>query len=245
MARLLILAAGLILIIAGYRWLQQNRQNLNKADIIKAVMMVALVICLLLVVTGRAHWLVVIGAGLLALAQRFLPLIIRLLPTLNHLYKTRQQQQTSTQTNQSKVQSEVLSMTLDHASGQLDGEVLKGPFTGKHLSELNEVQLRELYQFCLRQDSESVQLLDAYLQKRYGGEWQTHAEQEQQTGQRQTATDMTSQEALSILGLQEGASKEEIIKAHRQLMQKLHPDHGGNDYLAAKVNEAKRVLLGK
>lgn len=54
---------------------------------------------------------------------------------------------------------------------------------------------------------------------------------------------LTRQEALDVLGLKEGASREDIIQAHRKLIQKIHPDRGGSDWLAAKINAAKSKLL--
>jgi curved DNA-binding protein CbpA len=54
---------------------------------------------------------------------------------------------------------------------------------------------------------------------------------------------MSRAEALHVLGLEEGASKEDIRSAHRRLMLQIHPDKGGTSYLAAKINEAKDVLL--
>jgi DnaJ domain len=50
-------------------------------------------------------------------------------------------------------------------------------------------------------------------------------------------------EAYAVLGLAAGASELDIKRAHHDLMQKIHPDHGGTSYLAAKLNQARDILL--
>jgi hypothetical protein len=73
-------------------------------------------------------------------------------------------------------------------------------------------------------------------------------QQQQQSGQPPAQQGMTIDEAMATLGLKEQFRRDElsrpvVVDAHRRLMQKLHPDRGGSDYLAAKINEAKEVLL--
>ena len=73
---------------------------------------------------------------------------------------------------------------------------------------------------------------------------QRQAEQQGQSARARRQQGMSREEALAILGLREGASKDEILAAHKRMMQKLHPDRGGSDHLAAQINQAKETLLG-
>ncbi len=67
----------------------------------------------------------------------------------------------------------------------------------------------------------------------------------ERAGRSRKQGDMTRQEALEALGLKDGASADEIKAAYKRLMARCHPDTGGSDWMAAKLNEAKRVLLGE
>ena len=95
--------------------------------------------------------------------------------------------------------------------------------------------------FCQREDADSAQLLASYLEQRFPDD-AGHTEHNANTGAA-NATGLTRAEALAVLGLGEEASDDDIVAAHRALIQKLHPDRGGNDYLAAKINEAKDFLI--
>lgn len=143
----------------------------------------------------------------------------------------------------SHVRTKVLLMELDHDSGEIEGEVLSGHFSGQQLSGLSLDQLLQLLGECIKVGDQSPQLLQAYLDTKHP-EWADSfdGEHQQSTSQRSDGT-MTEQEALAILGLQAGVSKRKIISAHRGLMKKYHPDQGGSDYLATKINEAKDVLI--
>ncbi|MGH6977269.1 MAG: DnaJ domain-containing protein, partial [Stellaceae bacterium] len=141
----------------------------------------------------------------------------------------------------SKVESEMISMTLDHATGEMSGIVKRGVYAGRHLERLSESELLDLWQQCRAADADGARLLEAYLDRAVA-DWR----QKVSAGARQGATSdaMTRDEAYAVLGLAPGASEAQIREAHRRLMKKVHPDQGGSNYLAAKLNRAKDILLG-
>jgi hypothetical protein len=135
-------------------------------------------------------------------------------------------------------------MTLDHDTGALEGRLTAGPEAGRVLDDFT---LDELLALARGFDAESWALLESYLDRRFPA-WRQNANDTAAGGFRQDrgaapGGKMTAEEAYQILGLQSGASREEIGRAHRSLMKKLHPDQGGSTYLAARVNEAKDTLL--
>jgi hypothetical protein len=139
-------------------------------------------------------------------------------------------------------------MTLDHDTGSMEGTVLRGRFAGMRLDELGPADLLALLRECRAEDEEGARLLEAYLD-RVHPEWREELAGERAggggsgAGARSTSGDMSVEEAYAILGLSAGADPEAIKEAHRRLMVKLHPDHGGSDYLATKINRARDVLL--
>jgi len=141
----------------------------------------------------------------------------------------------------SQVRSQFLDMTLDHDNGGLTGRILAGPNAGHSLDEFDLPQLAAMMAGF---DAESTALLESYLDRRFPA-WRQNAEGHAAGGQGRAASSgkMTDEEAYQILGLQPGAGRDEIGRAHRALMKKLHPDQGGSTYLAARVNEAKDTLL--
>jgi DnaJ domain len=141
----------------------------------------------------------------------------------------------------SRVRSQYLDMVLDHDSGELSGEIVAGPYAGHSLGEFDLSQLTGMISGF---DAESVSLLEGYLDRRFPA-WRQDSQGNAAGGQSRPAAGgkMTDEEAYQILGLQPGAGRDEISRAHRSLMKKLHPDQGGTTYLAARVNQAKDTLL--
>lgn len=141
----------------------------------------------------------------------------------------------------SSIRTEWVEMELDHDTGEMRGMVLKGELAQKPLDQLNRGELLALYHEAAGQDQESVRVIEAYLDRTFGPDWRNTAGTQDPKGQSGTTS---REEAFRILGLPSSACEAEIRAAHRRLMVQNHPDHGGSDYLAAKINEARDVLLG-
>ena len=145
----------------------------------------------------------------------------------------------------SRVRAGWLEMELDHDTGGMNGVVLQGAFDGRELDDLDEPDLRALAaEVAASGDAESIQLLEAYLDRRAPG-WRDGADGDEAGGLGAapgTGT-MGEKEAHQILGLAPGASVADIREAHRRLMKGAHPDAGGSKELAARLNEARDVLL--
>jgi len=243
----------LLLVVAaaiwfGVNWFIRTPPVQARKAMGKAALYIGIGVLALLALTGRLSWLFAAAAAMVPLLQRGLGLL-RLLPLVQQLRSSMGWSSTSGglgsgpgSGKQSRVETAWLRMTLEHDSGAMDGIVLQGPQQGRKLAELSMQQLLALRSQC---DPQSLQLLDAWLDRE-------HADWRQQggaDGPHQTPPPpssggaMDKVEALAILGLEEGASVDDIKAAHRRLIQRLHPDRGGSTYLATRINEAKRLLL--
>ncbi|GAB4354404.1 MAG: DnaJ domain-containing protein [Oricola sp.] len=191
------------------------------------------------------------GPALLALAGLIVSLTGRIgagapLIMMAAAWYGRQRRQAGTRKSagqKSVVRSAWLEMELDHDTGDMNGLVLAGRFEGRELNAMSEGELRTLAA-DVRGDRESAVLLEAYLDRRMPG-WRDDADAHagaRQAGPHDTGA-MTQEEAYKILGLEPGATAADVRQAHRRLMQRVHPDLGGNAFLAQRVNEARDLLL--
>ena len=233
---LLAIAAAAIAIY--YLWrVRSMPPHKQRSGYIKFLLGLMIALVVVLTLTGRMHWVGAAITGAFVFLRQILPWVIRALPFLNKL------RERNTQSGQSSIQTNHLSATLDHGSGHIEGKIIEGPHKGWLLSELSIMQLEDLLTHYQTEDEESAELLGAYIDQR---RQQADQNTEQQRTANRAASDQSARaEALAILGLDEGSTEEEVVAAHRSLIQKLHPDRGGNDFLAAKINQAKDILLNK
>jgi hypothetical protein len=228
-------------VLSGFLLLVYLFVNADPARLARGLKVTGIVIAVAAVATlaisGR------LAAILMPLAM-LMPLLIRVRSLLDR-YRPPAAGQTST------VATAFLRMTLDHDTGSMEGTILRGRFAGMRVDELGAADLLALLRECRAEDEEGARLLEAYLD-RVQPQWREELAGERAggggsgAGARSTSGgDMSVEEAYAILGLSAGADAEAIKEAHRRLMVKLHPDHGGSDYLATKINRARDVLLHK
>ncbi|WP_431686957.1 molecular chaperone DnaJ [Hahella sp. NBU794] len=200
------------------------------------------VVILLLVVTGRLNFIAALFAALLLLFKR-LPSVLQWLPLLRKLFNAGRDSVAGGD-GQSSIETSLLRMTLDHRSGKMDGDVLAGRYSGRNLQAMDVSSLATLYRSAVRDYQDSIEILETYFERVYGVHWRTQFSVDDVDNVPTHDEAMTLADAKDVLGLTDhDLSEDEVVEAHRRLMQKFHPDRGGSNYLAAKINEAKRILL--
>lgn len=234
MVRLILI--GIAAYLLWYGWQQIRRWRSlppeRRREMIWPILCAAVFgLALLLVLTGRAHWITAAAAALLPALRHLFLIGLRTLP----LWRLWSRHSGAKPRISPGLRTPVLEVRIDLQSGAIDGKVLRGRHAGQQLGALSRAQLDELLAELAPDDRRSRWLLNAYIARRFNGRAETPS-----SGVDKPEED----EAWRILGLEKGASREEILLAHKRLMQRLHPDRGGNDYLAAKVNAARDRLLG-
>jgi hypothetical protein len=195
-------------------------------------------------------WTAIVAAVLVVIAliwserfAMFLTPLMLLLPGWRRLRSMMSGLRGPSAARDSTVETRFIRMTLDHDTGTMSGTVLQGRFAGMRLDELRPAEQLALLRECRAEDEEAARLLEAYLD-RVRSDWHDEmAGEETRSGPPPSSPDVTVEEAYAILGLAPGADAEAIKAAHHRLMKQLHPDHGGTDYLASKINRARDVLL--
>ena len=228
---LVYLVLGIVLVILSIialRWFEATSSARLAKNLKRAFLGIGILMALYFAVTGK------IGLAILPLALTFLPVLFS--SFRNSAIPSGDGSSSSGQSSQ--VETEYLKMELDHDSGRIDGVILKGLHANKNLQDLSFSELRDLHEKYKLDDIQSARLVESFMDREFGAEWQA-----EEPSFNEQSTKMTEAEAYAVLGLEPGSSKMDIREAHHKLLLKIHPDHGGSDYLATKINQAKELLL--
>jgi hypothetical protein len=230
---LLVLAA-----LAGLIWLAAWLNRSSPAQRGQALKLILLYgvggILLLAVITGRVHWLFALLGAAIPWLQRAL-----MARQVWRIFKSKSKPAAG---NRSKVETSYFLMILDHDTGDLTGDVTRGAFSGQSINDLSLDELLTLLNECRSADPQSAALLEAFLDRNYSDTWR-HQDRSQGESPTPPTGPLSQREAAEILGISEDSSPDAITDAHRRLIQRLHSDRGGTDYLASLVNQARDVLL--
>lgn len=224
---LIVLLLGLLLGALGrLLWLRLSPQGRRK--VLLGLFMALLLLLLGAALLGRLSWLVPAGAAVLPLLRR-LPLLFRLGRAARAFRPP----------GGGLPLRPIILMEGPHL---LDGEMLTGAAQGKALSDLDAETLAGLWR-TLHRDPLAGRLLPLYFAERFGPRWFEGPPFPPAPAPGATLGPLRKVDALALLGLREDADAPAIRGAHRRLMHRAHPDHGGSDALAALLNAAKDQLL--
>lgn len=227
MPRLLVLLSALLIGYLIWRSFSKLPASERKQFLTRAAVGGFLALILLALVSGKLNWLGALLMALLPFLKGVFGLIWRAMGLMGMLQGFKGGPVLSSR-----------SLELLLVGKQPDGRVLNGAFVGQKLSAMSTEDLELLLAELNQEDVEAAQLLRVYLFKRFGEGWPGAPLDVKRSG-----GNMSVDEARALLNVNESASAQEIIAAHRKLIQKFHPDRGGNDYLAAQINLAKDKLL--
>ena len=182
-----------------------------------------------------------------------LPFVLRFGSLFRHLKTMRRNAAGPTPGQFSEIRTQYFIMRLEHDTGDLSGDIIAGPYQGRTLQSLTLEEAMALLAQCRRDDPNGAQALETFIDRVHGPDWRAGSgagdtadrdgEGFQGSQHRQSDDVMTIERARQILGVERGASRQEIRSAHRRLMKIAHPDQGGSDFLATEINRAKDVLL--
>ncbi len=229
MPYLLLGLAMLAAVIVGARFFASANPGQLASSLRWAGVLISVLLALFFTLTGR----LVLGLPAIALG---LILLVRALGLRGPAPKR------ASGGRQSTVETAYLEMVLDHDSGAMAGRVRKGPFAGRDLSEMRREELLALWRECSARDEQSARVLESFLD-RHMAEWREAAQAQDNASK--GAGRMTKREARKLLGVGATAGEKEIKEAHHNLMRKHHPDKGGSSEFAARLNEARELLLEK
>ncbi len=234
MIRVLLVLAALAGLIWLAAWLNRSSPA-QRGQALKLILLYGVAgFLFLMVVTGRVHWLFALLGAAIPWLQRAL-----LARQAWRMFKSSRKPATG---NRSKVETSYFRMILDHDTGDLTGDVTRGAFAGQSIDDLSLDELLTLLNECRSTDPQSAALLEAFLDRNHSDTWRNQ-DRSQGTSPSPPTGPLSRREAAEILGISEDSPPDNITEAHRRLIQRLHSDRGGTDYLASLVNQARDILL--
>ncbi len=246
MVRLVLLVAAAIAVILALDWFVKTPPRDVVRTLRRAALTAAIALVVLLAVTGRLPWLFAALAAAVPVALRAWRLLA-LAPLLRKLFRGNAPGATGSgpaSERASRISTRFLSLSLDHVNGVVAGTVREGRYQGRTLASMAPEELMDLLAICRAEDPRSAAVLKTWLDRTHGAAWHAWNGPGAGSGERPAGGGpITREEALAVLGLQPGATVQQVREAHRRLMQKLHPDRGGSNYLASKINQAKDFLV--